>query len=129
MVLETLFSMRTKIEMDYLLLDADCGLCSRTGWFISRRLRDEKLTITELDSEQGQKIVSELPQKMKDADSLYLVRNGKPYMLSSAAIRTLLYLPIWWKIMYPIVWVIPLPIRNFAYKILARNRRRLFPLK
>jgi len=115
--------------MDYLLLDADCGLCSRTGWFISKRLRDDNLTITELDSEQGQKIVAGLPQKMKDADSLYLVRNGKPYMLSSAAIRTLLYLPIWWKIMYPIAWIIPLPIRNFAYRILARNRRRLFPLK
>jgi len=31
--------------------------------------------------------------------------------------------------MYPIAWIIPLPIRNFAYRILARNRRRLFPLK
>ena len=116
-------------DNDYLLLDAHCGMCSRAGWFISRRLRDDKLIITELDSEQGKKIVTGFSQQMKDADSLYLIRNGKPYMLSSAAIRTLLYLPIWWQILYPVAWIIPLPIRNYAYRVLARNRHRLFPLK
>ena len=27
---------------------------------------------------------------------------------------------------YPLMWIIPLPIRNMAYKLISKNRKRFF---
>ena len=80
-------------EPDVLLMDGDCGLCTRSAVFLHPRLRDpESMRFIAIESDEGRSIISDFPQKLRDADSVYLVRNGQPYMRSSAAIRCLLYL-------------------------------------
>lgn len=107
------------MEKDVLLIDGLCGLCTRTGKFISKRQTAE-LEILEQDSDFGKTVISEYNI---NADSLILIRNKKLYLHSSAAIRCLLYMKWNWKLFYPFAWIIPLPIRDIVYKIISKMRK------
>ncbi|RJU81582.1 MAG: DUF393 domain-containing protein [Candidatus Poseidoniales archaeon] len=111
---------------DVLLIDGHCGMCSRIGGFLSKRVNQKTpLTIIAQEEEIGSAIIADLPREIQSIDSVILIRNGRPYYYSSAGIRCLLYMKWWWKIMYPFAWLVPLPIRNLVYKIIAKNRHRL----
>jgi predicted DCC family thiol-disulfide oxidoreductase YuxK len=114
-------------EPDVLLMDGDCGLCTRSAVFLHPRLRDpQSMRFIAIESEEGRSIISDFPQKLRDADTVYLVRNGQPYMRSSAAIRCLLYLKWHYRILYPFAWIVPLPLRNLVYRIVAKYRLKFF---
>ena len=104
---------------DILLIDGLCALCTKTGKFISTR-KSRILHIIEQDSEEG---ISLLKSHNITVDSLVLIRKNKPYIRSSAAVRCLLYMRWNWRFLYPIVWLIPLPIRDIIYKIVAKFRK------
>ena len=67
-----------------------------------------------------------MPKKYSESDTVYLVRNGQPYMRSSAAIRCLLYMKWYYRMWYPLCWLTPLPIRDIAYRIVAKYRHKVF---
>ena len=112
---------------DYLLLDGDCGLCHRLATFIDKRLGKEKdLGYRPILSDDAQKMIATFPKKQQDADSVYLVRNGKSYIRSAAGIRCLLYMKWYYAMLFPIFWIIPLPIRDIGYRIIAKYRHKFF---
>ena len=114
-------------ERDYLLLDGDCGLCHRLATFIDKRLGKEKdLGYRPILSDDAQKMIAAFPKKQQDADSVYLVRNGKSYIRSAAGIRCLLYMNWYYAMLFPIFWLIPLPIRDIGYRIIAKYRHKFF---
>ena len=114
-------------ERDYLLLDGDCGLCHRLATFIDKRLGKEKdLGYRPILSGDAQKMIATFPKKQQDADSVYLVRNGKSYIRSAAGIRCLLYMKWYYAMLFPIFWIIPLPIRDIGYRIIAKYRHKFF---
>jgi len=114
-------------EPDVLLMDGDCGLCTRSAVFLHPRLRDpQSMRFIAIESDEGRSIISDFPRKLRDADTVYLVRNGQPYMRSSAAIRCLLYLKWHYRILYPFAWIVPLPLRNLVYRIVAKYRLKFF---
>tara|TARA_B100000965_G_C19592820_1_gene758722 strand:+ start:1933 stop:3063 length:1131 start_codon:yes stop_codon:yes gene_type:complete len=115
------------INRDFLFLDGDCGLCHRLATFVDRRMsKSANLGYRPNNSADAQRVIASMPQKFIDADTVYLIRNGKPYMKSSAAIRCLLYMKWYYRSFYPICWIVPLPIRNIAYSIVARFRHKIF---
>ena len=114
-------------ERDYLLLDGDCGLCHRLATFIDKRLGKEKdLGYRPILSDDAQKMIAAFPKKQQDADSVYLVRNGKSYIRSAAGIRCLLYMKWYYAMLFPIFWLIPLPIRDIGYRVIAKYRHKFF---
>ena len=114
-------------ERDYLLLDGDCGLCHRLATFIDKRLGKEKdLGYRPILSDDAQKMIATFPKKQQDADSVYLVRNGKSYIRSAAGIRCLLYMKWYYAMLFPIFWLIPLPIRDIGYRVIAKYRHKFF---
>ena len=115
------------IDSDILLMDGDCGLCTRSAVFLHPRLRDpQSMKFIAIESEEGRSIIAKFPQKFQDADTVYLLRNGQPYMRSSAAIRCLLYLKWHYRILFPFAWIVPLPLRNVVYRIVAKYRMKFF---
>lgn len=115
---------------DVLLIDGHCGTCSKLGSFLNRRIsRKTPLKIIAQQEDLGVEIISKLPVEIQNIDSVILIRKGIPYYYSSAGIRCLLYMKLWWKIIYPFAWITPLPIRNIAYKTFAKNRHRFFKSK
>jgi len=114
-------------EPAVLLMDGDCGLCTRSAVFLHPRLTDSNsMRFVAIESEEGQALISTFPEKYQQADSVYLIRNGRPYMRSAAAVRCLLYLKWHYKFLFPFAWVIPLPIRDVAYRIVAKYRMKFF---
>ena len=115
---------------DVLLIDGHCGTCSKLGSFLNRRIsRKTPLKIIAQQEDLGVEIISKLPVEIQNIDSVILIRKGTPYYYSSAGIRCLLYMKLWWKIIYPFAWITPLPIRNITYKTFAKNRHRFFKSK
>ena len=119
--------MKLGTERDVLLLDGECGLCNRLAQFVDkRRNKNEIIGFKSIHSEEGQALISTLTKKQQDADTVYLIRKKKAYFRSGAGIRILLYMKWYWKIWFPILWLVPLPIRNFVYVLIAKNRHRIF---
>ncbi len=112
---------------DFLLLDGDCGLCHRLATFLDKRLAaGVDLGYRPIESEEAQVMIATLPQPMRDADSVYLFRRGRSYMRSAAAIRCLLYMRWYYKMWFPVLWLIPLPLRNIGYRLIAKYRHTFF---
>ena len=110
-----------------LILDGDCGLCNRLAIFLSPRLNeDSKLLFLTNESDEGIAMISKLSQKKQDADTVYLINNEKTYIRSAAAIRCLLFMKWYYKILYPFCWIVPLPIRDLVYIIISKNRHKIF---
>ena len=115
------------VETDVMLLDGDCGLCTHTAVFLHPRLVEKSsLRFLAIESEEGQSLIATFTEKFQQADSVYLIRNGKPYMRSAAGIRIILYLKWYYRMWFPLLWLIPLPIRNIGYRIIAKYRHKLF---
>jgi predicted DCC family thiol-disulfide oxidoreductase YuxK len=112
---------------DILLMDGDCGLCSKLANFLHPRLSQRNsIKFLSNSSEVGKLIISKLPKRQQVADTVYLVRNGKCYIKSAAAIRCLIYMKWHYKILFPIAWIWPLPLRNIIYAIIAKYRHKFF---
>jgi predicted DCC family thiol-disulfide oxidoreductase YuxK len=112
---------------DFLLVDGWCNLCHWLSKFVRKRLhRGGDLDIFAIESEEGQAIIQHFSPRHQRADSVYLVRKGKTYIRSSAAIRVLLYLKWYYKMWYPIAWFIPLPLRDGVYILVSKSRKAVF---
>ena len=112
---------------DFLLLDGDCGLCHRLATFIDKRLaKGQDLGYRPILSEDAQTMIANFPEKQQNADSVYLLRNGKSYIRSAAGIRCLLYMRWYYSMWFPVLWLIPLPIRDIGYRIIAKYRHKFF---
>jgi predicted DCC family thiol-disulfide oxidoreductase YuxK len=119
--------MKMDMERDYLLLDGDCGLCNRLAIFLDKRLaKGMDIAYRPILSEDGQELIATFPKKQQDADSVYLFRKGKSYIRSAAGIRGLLYMRWYYKMWFPILWLIPFPIRDVGYRIIAKYRHKIF---
>ena len=106
---------------DTLLIDGLCALCSKSGKFISKR-RVKPLALVEQNSDEGRELLHKFTVS---EDSVVLIRNEKAYIRSSAAIRCLLYMRWNWRWLYPFAWIIPLPVRDLAYMIIAKLRNKI----
>ena len=79
-----------------------------------------ELDIIEQNSEIGLEI---LDKYQVEIDSLVLIRNNKKYTRSAAAIRCLLYMRWNWKLLFPIAWIVPFPVRDLLYILVSRFRK------
>lgn len=114
-------------ERDILLLDGDCGLCNKLAIFLDKRLgKGKDIAYRAILSHEGQELITTFPQKQQDADTVYLLRNGKSYIRSAAGIRCLLYMKWYYRMWFPILWIIPFPLRDIGYRIIAKYRHKIF---
>ena len=76
------------------------------------------------DTSLGKK--SDIGENREQESSSDFVRNGKSHIRSAAAIRCLLFMKWYYKVLYPFCWIIPFPIRDLVYSIISKNRHRIF---
>ena len=74
----------------------------------------------------SRKIIKTFSKSDQMVDTVFLRKNKIFYIRSAAAIRCLLYLKWYWKIFFPILWIIPLPLRDLIYKVIATYRHKFF---
>lgn len=110
-----------------ILFDGSCNFCSTSVQFIVKRDPGAYYQFAALQSEAGRRLLTayKVPE---DTDSLILIDNNRYYMKSSAALRICKHLNGGWK-MFSLFLVIPRPLRDTLYDLIAKNRYKWFGRK
>jgi predicted DCC family thiol-disulfide oxidoreductase YuxK len=114
-------------ERDLLFYDGECGFCHGTARFVRKRDRKGQFEFAPL---QGERFNQAVPadQRSRLPDSLVLLTREKGLLTrSTAGLYIFSKLPQPWPLYAGALRLIPRPIRDFAYDLFARFRRRLFP--
>ena len=109
-----------------ILFDGVCNFCNNSVNFIIGQDKNNYFKFTPLESEIGQEFVKKFD--LHDIDSVILVENDKAYTHSTAALKVAKTLGGIWSLAYAFI-IIPKFIRDFFYKLFAKNRYKLFGKK
>ena len=113
------------MEQPVIVFDGFCNLCNASVDFVMRRDLNGLFQFAPNQSEAGEVIVSQADLDEIEADTIVLWEDGSTYVRSTAVLRIARRLPFPWKLAYVFI-IIPRPIRDFFYRMLASNRYRLF---
>jgi predicted DCC family thiol-disulfide oxidoreductase YuxK len=108
-----------------ILFDGVCNLCNGSIQFILKRDPEARFRFASLQSESGRRLVAENGLDPDVLNSVILIEDGKVYRESAAALRIARHMSGAWKLLRVFV-LIPRPIRDAAYRLIARNRYRWF---
>ena len=122
-----------------MLFDGVCNFCDASVNFVIEHDRDGYFKFAPLQSEAGLELADEhgLDSKVSNVeagdgsipiDSVVLIEDGKAYTHSTAALRIARRLSGAWSWAYVFI-VVPAPIRDFFYRLFAKNRYRIFGRK
>jgi predicted DCC family thiol-disulfide oxidoreductase YuxK len=112
-------------ENPILLFDGVCNLCNRLVQFIIKRDPCGKFKFASLQSEAGQVVLKDMGLPTSDFDSFVYVEKGRVFLKSAAALHVLKALGGGWKFLY-FFMILPKPLRNLVYDLVAKNRYRIF---
>lgn len=106
-----------------LFFDGTCGFCNASVRWVERHDRRRSLRFAPL---QGSTYATlEAPGKPEDLSSLVLINQGRLFVRSAATVRMLRLMGGIWRALGAALWLVPLPIRDAAYRQIARRRHRL----
>ena len=114
-----------------LLYDGVCGLCNRLVQFTLRYDQRDTFLFASLQGLTAARILERHGQSRSDLDTFYVITDfDQPGELlrarSDAALFVLGELGGGWRMMAMIGRVLPRVLRDAAYKLVARNRYRVF---
>jgi predicted DCC family thiol-disulfide oxidoreductase YuxK len=109
---------------DVILYDGVCVFCSRWVRFVATRDVEQRFRFTAIQSGYGTRLAQAFGIDPRDPDTNAVVHGGEVFFKSDAALTVLSRLPGWG-------WVralrlVPKPLRDAAYNLVARNRYRIF---
>ncbi len=110
------------------LFDGVCNFCNGTVNFIIRHDSASHFRFAPLQSEIGQKLLREYNFNSPGVDSVILIENGRAFTHSTAALKIAGKLDGGWQI-FRVFQFVPQVVRDFFYRLFARNRYRLFGKK
>lgn len=108
-----------------ILFDGVCNLCNGSVQFILRRDPQARFRFASLQSEAGRRLVTEQGLDPEVLNSVILIEEGRVYRESTAALRIARHMSGAWKLLRVLV-LVPRPIRDAVYRLIARNRYRWF---
>ncbi len=107
------------------LFDGICNFCNSSINFIIEHDRKNSFKFAPLQSEIGEKLMGKFELNSPLIDSVILIENDQAFTHSTAALKIARHLGGIWQLAYVFI-VIPKFIRDFFYKLFAKNRYRLF---
>lgn len=120
-------SMPAQDDVPVLFFDGVCGLCNRTVDFVLKHDRRGTIRFAPL---QGSTASERLPDEDRQRlDSVILQVGGTIHKKSSAVVRLLRAMGGIWTLLGWLLWLIPRPLRDIGYVLVAMNRYRLFGKK
>jgi predicted DCC family thiol-disulfide oxidoreductase YuxK len=107
------------------LFDGQCGLCARSVQFIARRDRRCVFRFAPLQGVTAAQECSRLGIARPDGgpDTMILIDGERALTRSAAALAIASQLALPWRLL-AIMRIIPRPLRDAAYRWIARNRHR-----
>lgn len=107
------------------LFDGICNFCNSAVNFVIKHDTKNCFKFTPIQSEAGKSLITQFKINLTGIDSVILIKENSYYIKSTAFLKIINKLKGLWKIFYIFI-IIPRPIRNFFYDILARNRYKWF---
>jgi predicted DCC family thiol-disulfide oxidoreductase YuxK len=111
--------------MAVILFDGVCNLCNGLVRFVIARDPKAHFKFAALTSEAGRQVLQSTPVSGVLPDSMVLIEDGQVFVRADAALRVLRRLRFPWSLAYALV-IVPWPIRDRVYDLVARNRYRWF---
>jgi predicted DCC family thiol-disulfide oxidoreductase YuxK len=113
------------MDKSIVFFDGDCGLCSRAVQFILRNERNKDLMFSSLQSDFACSFLEENFSKKNTSNTMFTFVNGKLYTESDAVLRIIPFLK-WHFFGLLIFWTFPPIIRNTVYRLISKNRKKIF---
>jgi predicted DCC family thiol-disulfide oxidoreductase YuxK len=110
------------------LFDGVCNFCDASVNFIIKRDKGDYFRFASLQSDAGISILKDNGLEAGALDTLLLQEGATLFARSTAALRIARRLSGAWPLMYGFI-VVPRPIRDFVYNVIAKNRYRIFGKK
>ncbi|MAP01584.1 MAG: thiol-disulfide oxidoreductase [Flavobacteriales bacterium] len=107
-----------------LIFDDDCIFCNQAVKFILENDRSKSIYFTGSSSNKAIDLINKYQLKGVPNETIILISNNKVYLFSDAVLKTAQLM----KGLFPLLIltkIIPLFIRNFIYKAIAKRRKRL----
>jgi len=106
-----------------LFYDGECKFCSASVMFILKNEINQEIKFAHLQESTVADFIKKTTSK-ELADSIYFLDNHKIYSHSDATIHLAKYLKSpYYNLSY--LKIIPRPIRNWIYKVIARYRKKI----
>ncbi|HSV60941.1 MAG TPA: thiol-disulfide oxidoreductase DCC family protein [Variovorax sp.] len=111
--------------MKIVVFDAHCLLCK--GWvqFLLRHDSRGVFRFASIQGTAGRKLLADAGLQVDGLQTLLLVDGRRTWQQTAAILRVLGALGWPWRLAW-LAWCIPAPLRDALYRVLARNRYRLF---
>mgnify|MGYP001206996597 CR=1 FL=1 len=121
--------------MDYLekkkitiLFDGVCNMCVGSIKFIIQRDSKDNFRFASIQSKVGKELLKKHQIDIKKTNSIIVINNDNLRFRSSAVLYILTRLNTLWRCLL-IFYLIPYPIRDFMYFLIAKSRYFLFGKK
>lgn len=111
-----------------ILFDGVCNLCNGAVLFIIKRDPKQKFQFVSLQSEYGKDQLEKYSLNTTDVDSIVLIKSGKAFVRSTAALQIASQLNGLWPLL-SLFKIVPTFFRDGIYNRIAKNRYRWFGKK
>ena len=112
-------------DVSVVLFDGECALCDGFVSFVISQDTSKHFKFASLQSDVGGALLTQYGLSSKDLSSMVMINKYGHHRQSSAAVRTIMQLGWPWLLIAPAL-LIPAPLRNLAYKLVANYRYTLF---
>ncbi len=107
------------------LFDGLCTVCDGSVQAILRRDPKGVFRFASLQGDFGQEVLKRTGLPADELQTMILMEDGEAHFRSTAVLRILRRLGGIWRLLY-VFRFIPVPLRDAAYRLVAKNRHRFF---
>ena len=108
-----------------IIFDGVCNFCNGAVNFIIRHDADAKFSFIPMQSEIAQELTGLYGINNVGVDTFLLIKDNQTYIWTTAALEIAKELDGHWYL-FNVFKIIPAPIRDWFYRLFARNRYKLF---
>ena len=116
---------KLKENNNILLFDGVCNLCNSSVKFVIKHDKKKTIRFASLQSKKGEELLQSHQVYQNSLNSFVYLRNNVMLLKSTAALYLAKDLAGLWKLFFAFI-IIPRPIRDYVYSIIANNRYRWF---
>ena len=110
-----------------IVFDSDCLMCSAWVQFILRHDKQARFRFASMQGAAGRRLLLQAGLDADDLQTLLVVDgHGHSWQHTAAIFRVLHGLGWPWRLGWWAGWLIPSALRDPAYRLIARNRYRIF---
>lgn len=114
-----------------LFYDGECGFCDLSVQWVLNHDPAQLFAFAPLQGETAKRLLADLPPDLKQLDSLVLIENHQSshpryFFLGQGGFRIAWLLGFPWSTLGVISFLPPF-LYNWGYRLVARNRHKLFP--